>query len=391
MKTILIDGEILKYSPYGGISRIFSSILPIMADSAPEFEFIYRVPPGAYHVPEQIRKHPRIQIFEDWSPPLPLVLRKRLDPLTDRINEYRVNQIDTDIFIPTYYTQPPGEDAEIVVPVYDLIDFALFAGASGNPHGFPERLRHSLETASHLVAISETTKQDIIKFTNVEPHRVTVMPLAPAGAFTNNQKAPDSAAIESFRQKYHIDGSYWLYVGSRAHYKNFDTLLKGWASCEKATRADVGLVVAGWRPQQFMGFPLYAHQMSFLVENKLEKRIQFIEDIDDDTLLLAYAGAHAYVFPSLYEGFSITPLEAMASKIPAVVSDIPVHREVCGDAAIYFDPNSAEDMARAMNMTLDNEMRKSYIEKGMAHVQQFSWEKSAQVMLDLCRQLGGSV
>ena len=106
---------------------------------------------------------------------------------------------------------------------------------------------------------------------------------------------------------------------------------------------------------------------------------RFLGCVDDEALPVLYAGAAGFVYPSVYEGFGLPPLEAMASGCPVAVSDIPAHREVCGEAAIYFDPFNPEDLATKLErlLRLDRESRAALVEQGMQQAALYNWESAA--------------
>ena len=117
-------------------------------------------------------------------------------------------------------------------------------------------------------------------------------------------------------------------------------------------------------------------------------KIHFLGRISDEELVRLYNQAECFVFPSLYEGFGLPPLEAMACGCPVLVSDIPVEREVCGDAALYFNPLEPSEILRMITQYLSNAdvIKETMRQKGYDNIQRFSWEKSAKVLIKIVNE-----
>ena len=134
------------------------------------------------------------------------------------------------------------------------------------------------------------------------------------------------------------------------------------------------LVVAGGRPE------LETHEIELLIAHRLEDRVVLLPGVSDDTLRVAYAGAAAFVFPSLAEGFGLPVIEAMGCGCPVIASDIAVFREVAGEAALYFDPHDPAALATAMRRSLEPTTRTALAAAGRKRAADFSWDKSAAIL-----------
>lgn len=377
MVRVFVDGIIYQMQAHGGISRIFNETLPTISATQPDIEFLLRLPLDLKSVPESLTSAERIRVMHDVD----LRPRRFLQHYNDRINYRRWLKFDPQIFHTTYYSGCPFPQAKTIVTVYDFIDEHTFDGMSANWKGFSNHQRQSINSADAVIAISESTKADILKFTDAEEHKVTAIPLSVGRSFSC---APPIEAheIDAFRARYRIEMPYWLYVGTRRVYKNFDRLLRAWAVLTNYYKIETQLVVVG----SYLGPDAYgidAYQAEFLIQNRLENRIKLLSNVSDTELRTAYSGAQAFVFPSLSEGFGIPQLEAMACGTPLILSDIPVFHEVSADAAMYFDPHDHEELAYIMWRMMNQRVRQEIIAKGAQRLSLFSWEHSAQKMVEV--------
>jgi glycosyltransferase involved in cell wall biosynthesis len=163
--------------------------------------------------------------------------------------------------------------------------------------------------------------------------------------------------------------------------KNFSSVIKAF---ELLNRDDYRLILVG----NFMqNFSISQETQQVLKRAKKSKNIEFKSNIDDEKLIELYNQAKIFLFPSLYEGFGLPPLEAMACGTPVITSNISSMPEVCQDAAIYTNPHSIEDIKNKLEMLIDDEaLQKQMREKGLLHVKEFTWEKSAQKHMEVFKK-----
>jgi glycosyltransferase involved in cell wall biosynthesis len=172
----------------------------------------------------------------------------------------------------------------------------------------------------------------------------------------------------------HAAKPFLLYVGKRTHYKNFNLLLEAYGSWPGRTEVDLVVVSdSAWTPDE----------QRYLAESTLDSHVQLLIDINDEQLRGLYAQAVALVYPSLYEGFGIPLLEAMACGCTVVASDIPSSREVAGDCPVYFDPTSAEDLRGALDKALQQTGNPEQRAAAIEHAANFSWNKTARQTLEI--------
>lgn len=228
-------------------------------------------------------------------------------------------------------------------------------------------------------ADSENTKKDFLKFCKrLRPENVTVTPLAADGKF---YKESDQARLRAVREKYHIPLGvrYVLSLCTIAPHKNFERALEAFCrAVDVAKASNVVFVVAGGK----WGF--YESKWSAILSrfSEHERKILPIGYVDDGDLAALYSGASLFLYPSLYEGFGLPPLEAMQCGAPVVTSNTSSLPEVVGDAAITVDPTSVEELASAVERVLTDEgLRNSLSEKGLARAAGFSWDRTADVIM----------
>ena len=215
------------------------------------------------------------------------------------------------------------------------------------------------KNAKSIIAISQSTKNDLINLLKVDPEKIEVIHLASSINREMAVKADDLKLPER----------YILYVGSRNYYKNFNNVLMAF---KELVRNDDSLFLICGGGGQFN-----EAEMELFKENDLSDKILH-RHADDVSLATLYSNAILFAFPSLYEGFGIPVLEAMNCNCPMALSNSSSLPEVGGDAAIYFDPNDSKDISNQMSKIIyDNVLRKKIIEKGNTRRENFSWQKTA--------------
>jgi glycosyltransferase involved in cell wall biosynthesis len=264
-----------------------------------------------------------------------------------------------DVFIPTYYTPYFLEELHgkpFVLTVYDMIH-ELFPQYFTFDRYTVERKKLLVEKATRIIAISESTKNDIIKiYPHIDASKIDVVYL--------------SHSIKSAEKvKLSLPQKYILFVGNRTIYKNFLFFLKAVAPVLK-DNPDLFVVCAGGN--KFNG-----------EENDLIRELgvanQLIQqNFEDNELATYYSNAKCFVFASEYEGFGIPVLESMACGCPVVLANHSSFPEVAGDAGVYFELNNSEDLKNKVSELLaDETLRNEYARKGFEQVKKFSWHKTA--------------
>ncbi|MDR0510843.1 MAG: glycosyltransferase family 4 protein [Rikenellaceae bacterium] len=222
--------------------------------------------------------------------------------------------------------------------------------------------------ADRIIAVSQATKDDIVELYGLPQEKIEVIY---HGASINDRMV--GAKLPALPDKY------LLYVGHRGGHKNFEMLVRSIGGVLK--RDGLRLVCAGGRPSG-------EGERAMLRELGVEDNVLMCDRIDDHALASLYAGAAAFVFPSLNEGFGIPILEAWSCHTPVVLSDNRCFREVAGDAGLFFDPLSEGSICEAVERILhDNALAKTLVERGDKRSELFSWERTAQRTANLYRTL----
>lgn len=218
-------------------------------------------------------------------------------------------------------------------------------------------VRQAAKRARHILTTSEFTKRDLIQTLGVQPTKITVTYQAPT---------PLPALVSTVSA---IEAPYVLYVGSAYPHKNLDTLVKAWLEVNSQTGGKYRLVLIG------NSSPFYRRLERLIAEKQIPNIIRLPHQ-GDGALAGWYAGASAYVFPSLYEGFGLPPLEAMQFGVPVVASNASCLPEVLGEAAAYFDPVAADDVARAVVAVLqDEQLAATLVVASQAQLSKYTWAK----------------
>lgn len=277
-------------------------------------------------------------------------------------------------FIPPFF-----RSYRSVITVHDL-GFLLF------PYFVPEDAAHhygkidqAVKRTDHIIAVSHSTKNDIKKLLGAPEEKITVIHEAANEIY---RPIEDEAALGRVCEKYGLTTPFILFVSTIEPRKNLPTLLRAFRHLLDDYHADAMLAVAGAK-----GW-LYENVFELVDELQLDGDVRFLGRVPLADLPLLYNAACVHVHPSYYEGFGLTPLEAMACGTPTIVSDVSSLPEVVGDAGLLVDPDEVEELTVAMWRVLtEPDLREMLREKGLKRAQQFSWEKAARQHLDVYRHV----
>jgi glycosyltransferase involved in cell wall biosynthesis len=291
---------------------------------------------------------------------------------------YRILRDKIDIFHATSIA-PPWCNANLVLTVHDL---GFIRQAKFYPQWVRRRLdmliSGGIKRAKKIIAVSEYTKQDIMRHYGVKDGAITVI----HEGVNEQYKFMDNARLASLTLKRHnIPDHYLLYVGRFHAGKNLIRLLQAYAAVKKT--GDIGhkLVLVG--RELFDAGPIY-REISNL---GLEHDVLFPGYVAEEDLPYIYTCAAAFVYPSLFEGFGLPPLEAMACGTPVVSSSAASLTEVVGNAGLLFDPYNLEELTENLYAVLTNEsLRDDLKRRGFEHVRQFSWEHAAMSTLTVYKE-----
>jgi glycosyltransferase involved in cell wall biosynthesis len=257
----------------------------------------------------------------------------------------------------------------IIPLIYTIHDLSLITHKHTHPkdrvwfNDFFQKKR--LPYATHIMTVSEFIRDQIIDVMNISKSRVTVIPEAAASHFYPRS----TEQLRQLRSKFTLPDEYLLFVGALEPRKNLPMVINAMQHC----KSTINLVLAGWEGWGDKSWIRRMHQAG------LRDRIFFTGYVDDETLACLYSGALALVYPSLYEGFGLPILEAMACGCPVICSDVASMPEVAGDAAIRIDPTSTGGLTAAIDLLAGNQnARQHLIARGFLRAADFTWKRTAE-------------
>ena len=368
---VLLDPQIFNQQTYGGISRYYTEIFSEL-DKREDVEVVLPIyyTDNFYLKTSNLLSKNKIlvsfyNVLSFFKISTKTLRKKRSEKLLKQVcrdNNY-------DVFVPTYYNpyflDLIGEKP-FVLTVYDMIHELFPEYFSDDPFRVTEYKKKLIYKATRIIAVSHNTKKDILRiFPDIDSEKIHVI------------HHGSSIKIDEY-SKGNLPKSYILYVGSRADYKNFRFLMNAIKPILKEN-PDLVLLAAG-------GGKFKDEEISYIEEKGLSQQIQQ-KNFEENELGQFYKNAKFFVFPSQYEGFGIPVLEAMACGCPIILSNSASFPEVAGDAGIYFDSTSEEDLRDKIRMLMDNDnLRTQFSEKGLEQVKKFDWKVAAEQCLEVYRQ-----
>lgn len=370
---IAFDYQIFNLQTYGGISRYIARL----AEGLVVFEQQVRIfaPIHQNHYLSSMSQNIVNGSYVSQYPPKSTRL---LSVYNHLISRHKISKWRPDIVHETYYSSkrlaPIG--SKVVLTVHDMIH-ELYSSDFPARDNTQALKKQAIERADHVICISENTKKDLMRFYGTPESKISVVLHGFDQLFVN--AIPSDIESTSLKIK-----PFLLYVGQRGGYKNFSGFLKAIAASKKLI--DDFYVIA-------FGGGKFSCEEAALISTLGFADNQVRQLTGDDTLLSSfYCAASAFVYPSLYEGFGIPPLEAMACLCPIVASNTSSMPEVIGDAAEYFDPNETDSMSCAIENVVYSEVRKAYLRnKGLVRLSHFSWGKSSAQTLDVYKNVLGQL
>jgi glycosyltransferase involved in cell wall biosynthesis len=288
----------------------------------------------------------------------------------------KLRRLGADLLHSPHYVLPLLCRRRAVVTIHDCIHL-LF------PEYLPNRMAltyahrmmgHAIKRSTLVFTVSDASRRDILRFyPHADPERLQVVPNAIDAAMLGH---PGEEEMERVQERYQIRGRFVLYAGNIKPHKNLDRLIAAFGLLkQRPGHDDLKLLIIGDEINKYG--PLRRKVEAAGVRHD----VRFFGFVPEHTLSALYRMASVFAFPSLYEGFGLPPLEAMAAGTPVVTSRISSLPEVVGDAAMLVDPYSVEDIAMGLDRVLgDDALRATLIARGHARVAQFSWERSARAI-----------
>lgn len=372
---VVIEGSIYQHQSRGGISRLFSEILPRMCEMDESLCItlltegkLKQTLPEHSHITRRAIPSARRYLRPGrlWKPIIP--------PVRRFVRRLWIGHGEGQIWHSTYFTLPESWDGMQVVTVHDLI-YERFTHLFDGPINdqLREQKRRCVQAADAVICVSKTTCQDVQHFYGLDINHTCVISPGCSDVFRQLEPGRDGLEVPTREP-------FLLYVGARPYYKNFDGLAQAYSAWSH--RKEVALFV--------VGRPWSADEERYLVKLGIRDRVHLLTDIDDEELCRLYNRAVSFVHPSLYEGFGITLLEAMASGCPVVASRIPSTVEVAGECPVYFEPTDVESLLAAFDLSLSEGRNSWRVQTGLDLAKRFTWHETSRQTLGVYHALSNS-
>jgi glycosyltransferase involved in cell wall biosynthesis len=355
---LFIDPQVFWWQRFGGVSRYFAELLEdFRADESIDLRFPLRAHDNAHLREKQL--YPNAAAFE--------FLHSLSFRGADRVRWWLLRQRDPvlremkrgtyDLYVPTFfdpYFLDHKRDVPLVVTVHDMTHEV-------SPDSFPldqefvANKKRLIEAADRVIAVSEATRRDIVRFYPATENKIDVV---------YHGHSMDPSLVEPVE----VPGTYLLFVGKRWLYKNFDFLLGAFSKIAR-DYADLHLVCAG-------GGSFTNEELRTISERSLRGRVHY-RHINDRRLAYLYRNASCFVFPSANEGFGFPILEAMSCRCPVILPRATCFPEVAGEAALYYEDESGlvEQIQAVLEERID---RNALVDRGLSQAASYSWERCAR-------------
>ncbi len=274
-----------------------------------------------------------------------------------------------------------------VVTIHDMSSLMYPNAKSVGTDWRAYRFRRGLARADRVIAVSNATKRDVHRMMGVPEDRIRVIHNAPDPFFTRSDVAEDLRLREVLFERYQVDYPYLLYAGTIRAQKNIPRLVEAFAVLRGELESHpifrkLRLVIIG---DELSKHPQLRRTV---IQSRVENLVRFLGFVPIDMLRAFYKNAAAFVFPSLYEGFGLPPLEAMACGTPVVTSNLSSLPEVVGDAAMVVNPENVFDIARGIReVLLDEFLRRRCVRLGLEQLKRFSWRQTAEQVAETYRSV----
>lgn len=376
-RRIALNAQLLRLEEgyrSAGISRYSFNLLNALDRAPHEFDLdIFCNEPHAFAQFPRLNVH--LTRFQTTLPLLRILWEQFVLPLHLALDHF-------DLLHSLAFVSPVATQVRGVVTVYDL-SFILY------PEYFRplNRLyltwgtRRSVRLARRIIAISSSTRNDLMRLFNVPQDKIDVVLPGIEPNFLSNG---DPNAVERIRAARNLPEHFVLFLGTREPRKNIPTLIRAFARVKRTLSVPHRLVIAGGR-----GWKDEAIQ-STIIECGLENEVSLPGFVPPEELPYWYRAADAFVYPSQYEGFGLPALEALASGTPVITSDVSALPEAVGDAAIRVDPTNPDELANALTRVLtDRALRDELHVRGPIHASKFTWGRAADLTLQTYRRALG--
>jgi glycosyltransferase involved in cell wall biosynthesis len=291
------------------------------------------------------------------------------------------------IHVPHTFWRPLITRAPYVITVHDLLDYMYRARTNNGMRRMMHQYftRQVMHHAARIIAVSNFTKRDVARFFDVEPDKIDVIYNALDENFLRGHSTPAEQAM--IRGRYQVDSPFLLYAGRISPHKNVARIIEAFSAlkgelAKEGAFPDLKLLVIGDEVSKNPDI------RRAVIRSGVQHDVRFLGYVSIDVLRIFFDMAKVFVFPSLYEGFGLPPLEAMAHGTPVVASNSSALPEVVGNAALMVNPENVFEISRALLRVLtDQSLRERMKAAGLEQAQRFSWDVSVRRMLELYEQV----
>lgn len=273
---------------------------------------------------------------------------------------------------PVLYNRP------FVITMHDLTMLLYPVGRSQKSalrkFAFKQVLSNAVKKSKHIIAITQNTKKDLVKYLDADSNKISVI----YEGYDEIYKPHAQYEVQQLRQKLNLKNPFILFVSQWRPHKGLPKLIKSFEFLKDKYNLPHDLVITG-KPN-----PDFPDIIASIKTSKYAKNIITPGFVDEEDLPVLYNASDVFVFPSIYEGFGLGALEAMATGTAVASSNLSCMPEVLGDGAAYFNPNNIEEMAKTIAEIINNQaLKKSLISRGQKRAKEFSWNKMAKETLDI--------
>jgi glycosyltransferase involved in cell wall biosynthesis len=290
---------------------------------------------------------------------------------------WRLFRLRLDLYHSTHYVLPAVVPCRAVVTIHDIIHL-LYPEFLPSALAFfyaQRMIRRSLSRGDRIIAVSQNTKTDLMDYFKVDGRKIRVVY---SGVTDRYRQSLAPAEIATRQEEFGINRPYLLFVGNPKPHKNLDNVVKAYARAREIYEFDADLVCVGDREGMEFKIRQRAEQMG------LTDRIRLVGHVPEEALPALYQGATLFVFPTLYEGFGLPVIEAMASGVPVITSNTSALREIAEGYGHLVNPLDVDEIARAIAQCMaDQEHRESLVKLGLKRADDFQWSRTAEKTLEI--------